>query len=130
MNPELLKEIELLYYDEKMSIRRVAAELKSSTQTVKDYLNTYSRGVRKGSEACLLRTTPEYSEKIRLTQLGERNTGAKLTKEKVIRIRREYDILLMDGYRKTEAQNKLATKYSVKRPTISDIVLRKTWKHI
>jgi DNA-binding transcriptional regulator LsrR (DeoR family) len=130
MNAELLKEIERLYYEEKLSARKVAATLHIATQTVKFCLTTYSAGIRNKSEACRLRTTAEYSEKIRATQLGELNTCAKLTEEKVKQIRIMYEELLWEGYNKTEAQYKLAKKYGVKRPTISDVVLRKTWKHI
>jgi hypothetical protein len=130
MNAELLEVIERLYYEEKMSTREVAKTLHTSSDKVIEFLNTYSSGTRDRSTACRLRTTPEYSEKIRNTQIGERNTCAKLTEEKVIRIRNEYEELLLDGYGKTEAQYKLARKYEVKRPTISDVVLRKTWRHI
>ncbi|WP_066307799.1 hypothetical protein [Bacillus sp. FJAT-29814] len=130
MNAELLKEIERLYYQEKLSTRNVARILHIEAHTVIKYLNQYAAGTREKSEACRLRTTPEYSEKIRSTQLGELNTCAKLTEEQVKRIRSEYEELLWDGYTKTDAQYKLAKKYGVKRPTISDVVLRKTWKHI
>jgi predicted XRE-type DNA-binding protein len=130
MDIELLKRIEYLYYDEKMSTRKVANILNIQQKTVITYLNKYSKGTRDKTKACLLRSTTDYREKIRQNQLGELNNSAKLTKEKVIYIRHEYEKLLLEGYKKTEAQHKLAKKFGVKRPTISDIVLRKTWKHI
>lgn len=129
MNKELLKEIEHLYYDEKMATRNVATALNTTTHIVRNYLNLYSNGARKRSEACLLRTTDDYREKIRITQLGERNTSVKLTADNVLKIRAEYQQLLLIT-NKSQAQYELAEKYGVKRPTISDIVLRKTWKHI
>ncbi|GIN22580.1 hypothetical protein J1TS3_37140 [Siminovitchia fordii] len=76
------------------------------------------------------RATPEYREKIRQTKIGEKNHQVKLTKDQVISIRQEYEAALQDGYQKTATQYYLAKKYSVKRSTISDIVLRRTWKHI
>jgi transposase len=130
MNVELLRKIEHLYYEEKMSTRKAANILNIQQSTVIKYLKKYSKGTRDRSEACKLRTTNEYREKIKQKQLGETNSSAKLTEEKVIRIRLEYEELLIDGCTKTEAQHKLAKKYGVKRPTISDIVLKRTWKHI
>jgi predicted DNA-binding protein YlxM (UPF0122 family) len=130
LNVELLQRIEQLYYEEKFSTRKVASSLSVPAQTVRDYLNTFSKGTRSASEACKLGATDEYRKKIGITKQGENNTGAKLTEKKVLLIRREYEELLEDGYRKTEAQHKLARKYNVKRPTISDVVLYKTWKHI
>jgi hypothetical protein len=130
VDSELLKQLEDLYYNQKLSSRQVAAILKIGSKTVIGYLNTYSNGTREKSESCLLRTTDEYREKLRISQLGENNTAVKLTAKNVLKIRKEYEELLLDGYKKTEAQYKLAGRYGVKRPTISDVVLRKTWKHI
>jgi len=65
-----------------------------------------------------------------LSQLGESNNQAKLTAETVLAIRDEYEIALKEGAQKTATQVALAKEHGVKRPTISDIVLRKTWKHV
>lgn len=130
MNTDLLKEIEDLYYKQKLSVRQVAVLLNISANTVRDYLNDFSSGTRGISEACLLRTTDDYRIKIGLTQQGENNTVAILNDKSVLMIRREYEEMLLDGYAKTQAQRKLGMKYNVKRSTISDVVLRRTWKHI
>ncbi|MCI3198097.1 hypothetical protein GXP75_21050 [Bacillus sp. HU-1818] len=75
------------------------------------------------------RQTAEYIEKLAMSKMGELNHRSKLNQEQVKSIRSEYQ-LLINNMKKTEAQNFLANKYGVKRPTISDIVLYKTWKHI
>ncbi|TWG61225.1 NUMOD3 domain-containing DNA-binding protein [Bacillus subtilis] len=75
------------------------------------------------------RHTAEYIEKIAEKKRGELNPSSKLSQEQVKSIRSEYE-LLINNMKKTEAQNYLAKRYGVKRPTISDIVLYKTWKHI
>ncbi|MFL0441749.1 hypothetical protein ACH0BE_00490 [Bacillus subtilis] len=75
------------------------------------------------------RHTAEYIEKIAEKKKGELNPSSKLNQEQVKSIRGEYE-LLINNMKKTEAQNYLAKRYGVKRPTISDIVLYKTWKHI
>ncbi|MEK3855923.1 sigma factor-like helix-turn-helix DNA-binding protein [Cytobacillus sp. FSL H8-0458] len=127
---KLGKVIEIMYYEQMKSSNRIASILGISSEFVVAYLNRYAKGTRSASEACILRADEEYREKIRETQLGESNTAAKLTTEKVVKIRNEYVNLLSEGHRKTHAQNYLAKKYGVKRPTVSDIVLRKTWRHI
>ncbi|MBU8716585.1 NUMOD3 domain-containing DNA-binding protein [Bacillus subtilis] len=75
------------------------------------------------------RQTAEYIEKLAKLKMGELNPKSKLSQEQVISIRKEYE-LLINYMKKTEAQNYLAERYCVKRSTISDIVLFKTWKHI
>lgn len=130
MNEELLKEIERLYYDEKLSITKVAAGLNIAVSTVSLYLNKYSHGTRSLSEAGRLRSTDEYRKKIGISKQGEKASHAKLTNQEVKKIRHEYDGLILDQYEKIEAQKKLAWKYGVTRATISDVVLRRTWKHI
>ena len=122
------KRIVYLYYITQYSVRQVSAELGCSFDIVKKVLrNTF--GMRDKKTSLALRSTPEYIEKIRQTKLGEANPQAKLTEAKVIKIRFAYEQMLLK-YKKTEAQEILAEEYGVKRPTISDIVLRNTWKHI
>ncbi|WP_332274825.1 NUMOD3 domain-containing DNA-binding protein [Bacillus velezensis] len=75
------------------------------------------------------RHTAEYIEKIAEKKKGELNPNSKLSPEQVKSIRSEYE-LLINNMKKTEAQNYLAIRYGVKRPTISDIVLYRTWKHL
>ena len=82
------------------------------------------------SEAAIFRKNDEYIEKLSLSQAGEKAHAAKLTEEAVLAIRKEYEEALHNGAQKTATQYFLAEKYNVKRPTISDIVLRRTWKHI
>ncbi|MGN7402713.1 hypothetical protein ACTHO0_22930 [Cytobacillus praedii] len=123
-------EIEFMYYDQLMSTRQIAKRLGVEPNFVKDYLNKFSKGTRGIKEACQLRTNDEYSEKLKEKQLGELNNCAKLTEEMVLKIRKEYEKMLDMGHSKTQAQYYLANKYNVKRPTISDAVLLKTWKHI
>ncbi|EWG11693.1 hypothetical protein [Cytobacillus firmus] len=130
MNTELLREIKRLYYNEKLSTRQVASIVGIQASSVGDYLNKYAEGTRDRKMACKLRTNDEYREKIKFTQLGEKNSVAKLTEEKVLKIRQIYEDLLSEGHGKTQAQYYLAKKYGVKRPTVSDIVRRRTWKHI
>ncbi|MFB7304568.1 hypothetical protein [Heyndrickxia sporothermodurans] len=127
---DFVKEVERLYYHEKLSIRRVAKLLNCSNTKVKFCIENQLNGVRSTKEALSLRSTAEYSEKLRQTQLGEKNNSVKLTQAAVIQIRKEYEQALQDGRQKTATQYYLAKKYNVKRPTISDVVLRKTWKHI
>ena len=117
-----------LYYIKRYSIRQVAKELGCAPDTASKALhNTF--GVRDRQKALALRSTDENREKIRQTKTGEKNSKAKLTESDVLAIREQYPIL-QGTFTKTQAQYLLAEDYGVKRPTISDIVLRKTWKHI
>jgi len=59
-------------------------------------------------------------DKIRKTQIGDRNSIAKLNWETVEKIRKEY----ASGSK----QKQLALKYNVSRPNISSVVNNKTWK--
>ncbi|MEK5394095.1 hypothetical protein NSQ59_27725 [Margalitia sp. FSL K6-0131] len=127
---DFVKEVEYLYYHKKLSIRQVANLLDCSASKVKHCLNTELKGARSLKEGCVLRSTTKYKEKLRKTQLGEKNNQVKLTTEAVIKIRQEYEQAINEGAQKTVTQNYLAQKYNVKRPTISDIVLQKTWKHV
>jgi hypothetical protein len=76
------------------------------------------------------RYTQEYAKKLSDTKIGEINPQAILNEHNVLLIRQEYKELLDKGYKKTETQYSLAKKYGVKRPTISDVVLNRTWKHL
>lgn len=125
-NETLEQKIVRLYYDEKHSIRQVCVVLKCSPQTVKKNL---IHGVRSKAESLALRSSDDYREKLRQTQTGKRNHQAKLTEKQVLEIRASYGNLL-GTFNKSQSQYILADEYGVKRPTISDIVLRKTWKHI
>ncbi|MGE8081455.1 sigma factor-like helix-turn-helix DNA-binding protein [Peribacillus loiseleuriae] len=126
----MLEKIKHLYYEEKLSTRQVAKQLNISPQTVKSRLKNELEGARSPKEGTILRSSQEYSGKIRVTQLGSKNSSAKLIEETVLRIRAEYEQALQDGKQKSATQHYLAKKYNVKRPTMSDIVLYKTWKHI
>lgn len=125
----ITKEIGRLYYDELLSASEVATAINRSKTFVLSRLHEMD-GPRTIHEGTILRSSAEYSEKIRITQLGDSNNQAKLTAETVLAIRDEYEIALKEGAQKTATQVALAMEYGVKRPTISDIVLRKTWKHI
>lgn len=84
---------------------------------------------RDREETLKLRSTDEYKNKLAATQLGEKNNAAKLTETDVLEIRAEYEKML-----KHESvfrnKTKLAEHYGVKRPTVNDILFRRTWKHI
>ncbi|MDO6448108.1 hypothetical protein [Oceanobacillus profundus] len=123
------KEIEHLYYNEKLSTQKVSEKLNCPRSLVQGRLKA-NRGLRSVSEALTLRSTPAYSEKIRATKVGNKNPQAKLNENQVLKIRDEYNFALEEGLPKTVTQNFLAKKYNIKRSTISDIVLRRTWKHI
>lgn len=127
--PELTKEIIRLYFDEKLSYRQVAKHLGVADSTVAKRLKELGGG-RSVQESTLLRSSPEYSEKIRITQLGESNSSAKLNEEKVLAIRDIYDNATKVKIKKYETELMLAKDYGVGRSTISDIVKRRTWKHI
>lgn len=125
-----VREVERLYYKEKYSIRQVASILNCSHHKVKNCLHSQLHGPRSHKEACRNRTTDEYSKKLHKAQLGENNNQVVLNAEAVLEIRKLYEQALQEGLQKTATQYYLANKFNVKRPTISDIVLRKTWKHI
>lgn len=118
-----------LYHTEKMSIRHIAKKVNLSTSYVRKKLHAESY-VRSQVEGSILRSTPDYREKISQTKIGEKNHRSRLTETQVKEIREAYKEAMKIGLPKTETQYILAEEYNVKRPTISDIVLRKTWKHI
>lgn len=76
------------------------------------------------------RTTDEYRAKIAREKLGEKNPSAILTSEVVIEIRKQYEVMLETGSKKTESQRYLGKVYGVSRSCVSDIVGRRTWKHL
>lgn len=127
--PKLNEVISRLYYTEKLSANAVAKKINRDKSFVLGRLHKM-QGPRTIHEGTILRTTPEYVEKIRQTKLGDRNHQAKLTESDVLDIRSRYQLALSEGAQKTATQVALAKKYGVKRPTISDIVLHRTWKHI
>ncbi|WP_342538472.1 hypothetical protein MKY15_20730 [Sporosarcina sp. FSL K6-1540] len=125
--PEL-KEIYRLYYENGLSASQVAKSIDRSKTFVIERLHEMD-GPRTIQEGTILRSSPEYSDSIRKTKLGEKNAQAKLSESDVLAIREQY-LILQGTFTKTQAQYLLADDYGVKRPTISDIVLNKTWKHI
>lgn len=117
-----------LYYVKRYSINLTARELRCSALVVKEAIqNTF--GMRTAPDKFDFRTSAEYRESLSLSQLGENNNSAKLTESDVLAIRQQYPIL-QGAFTKSQSQYLLADEYGVKRPTISDIVLRRTWKHI
>jgi len=72
-------------------------------------------GIKRSKETC---------EKIRKAQQGEKNNSVKLTEKKVISIRAEFKENVYGEY------VRLARKYGVNPPAITNVILRKTWKHI
>lgn len=79
-------------------------------------------GVRKHPES-RPRGDSHWARKHRELFFGENNVGAKLTEDKVRKIRKMFD---NDKYTKKE----LSVKYNVSLVTIDRIVSRITWKHI
>lgn len=126
---ELEEKIRAYYYDQKLSIRQVAKLMDISPNAVSRQLKSMG-GPRAMEDALRYRSTKAYSEKLSDTQIGEKNTQVKLTEADVLAIRSAYTSALQTGHQKTATQYKLAEQYGVKRPTISDIVLHKTWKHL
>jgi hypothetical protein len=123
-------EIVRLYYEEKLSMRQISTKINCSYGMVKYRLKLLGKDTRTLEECIILRNTPEYFEKLSLAQTGEKGLNAKLTKSSVLSIRQEYEEVLLSGAQKTATQYYLVEKHSVKRSSISDIVLRKTWKYI
>jgi predicted DNA-binding protein YlxM (UPF0122 family) len=155
VTPELIKEVGYFYYDKKLSIKEVAQRLNIGRTMTFDILNQNLDGSRKPKEAAKLRIKKYGNPKLTSIQLdhlrdrisvrgfkeewkkqisqknrGEGNKRAKLTEQTVLAIRNEYEEALKLGRQKTATQYELAEKYNIKRPTISDIVLCKKWKHI
>ena len=126
--PEL-KEIYRLYYENGLSASQVAKSIDRSKTFVLARLHEMD-GPRTIHEGTILRSSPEYSEKIRITQLGESNNSAKLTEPDVLAIRDIYDNAVKIGKKKYQTELMLAKDFGVGRSTISDIVKLRTWKHI
>lgn len=74
-------------------------------------------GIRKN------RYTEEYAKKLSVTKQGTKNPFARLTEAEVVVIRE----LFATGKWSHQA---LAERYNVARTTISDILHRRTWKHL
>ncbi|WP_311078128.1 hypothetical protein [Paenibacillus polymyxa] len=125
----LNEQIAFFYYDKLYSTRQVAKELNISTSAVVKVLNEQYTGCRNRSVACNLRTTNDYRTKLSTSQLGDSNNQRKLSSEEVIEIREQYEEMIKSNT-KLQSQIILAKSFGVKRPTISDIVLKRTWKHI
>ncbi|MET3209685.1 UNVERIFIED_CONTAM: putative transcriptional regulator [Paenibacillus sp. PvR008] len=125
----LNEQIAFLYYDKLYSTRQVAKELNISTSAVSKVLKEHYTGCRNRSAACNLRTTSNYCTKLSVSQQGDNNNQRKLSSEEVIEIRELYEEMIKSNT-KLQSQYMLAQKFGVRRPTISDIVLRRTWKHI
>lgn len=153
--PELIKEVGHFYYDQKLSIKEVAQRLNIKRTMTLEILNHNLHGSRTPKEAAILRRkkygnpklTPiqldqlrdrirvrgfkeEWKKQISQKNRGEGNKRAKITEQIVLAIRNEYEEAIKAGRQKTATQFELAEKYNIKRPTVSEIVLRKKWKHI
>ncbi|MDY7043632.1 hypothetical protein RVS70_05375 [Virgibacillus sp. M23] len=147
----LIPDIERMYYNEKLSMTRIANALNLSYETVEKVIVYLLHGKRERSDVAKYvfnnlsevqksnmveqatkkrLSSEDYIKKLSLTKLGIKNPQSKLNEEKVILIRRIYQDMLEQGYMKTQSQIVLAQKFGVKRPTISDIVLRRSWKHL
>lgn len=69
------------------------------------------------------RYNKEYAQKLSKTKNGSLNHQSKLSESQVIEIRNLHET----GNWTHQA---LADKFNIKRPTVSDIINRRTWKHI
>ncbi|KZE65041.1 hypothetical protein AV545_03725 [Paenibacillus jamilae] len=125
----LNEKIAFLYYDKLCSTRQVAKELNISASAVSKVLKEHYTGCRNRTVACNLRTTINYRSKLSTSQQGDNNNQRKLSSKEVIEIRELYEEMIKSNT-KLQSQYVLAQKFGVRRPTISDIVLRRTWKHI
>lgn len=125
----LKQRISQLYYDEKLSASQVAKVIGYSKSFVLNRLHEMD-GPRSVRDGTILRSSAEYSEKIRITQLGESNTSSKLNESEVLTIREIYNNAVSSGRKKYETELTLSKDFGVGRSTISDIVKGRTWKHI
>ena len=144
-----------LYYEKRNSVKQVAATVGYSDEKVTKILKEYFTGTRTPKEIGVMngerlrgtkippdkvenmrkgwmrsRSTVEYKAKIAREKIGEKNPSAILTSDIVIEIRKQYEVMLETGLRKTESQVYLGKVYGVSRSCVSDIVSRRTWKHI
>lgn len=103
----------------KMSISRIGHPFWGK----KDYImsDKAKENIRQGINE--KRYTEEYAQKLSDTKKGTKNHQSKLTEKQVIEIRN----LHKTGQWSHQA---IADRYNVKRPTISDIINKRTWKHI
>lgn len=146
-----IPEIEESYYNDKLSITQISKKLDMDFETVSNVLVYCLHGKLTRSESSKYvfknlteeqksnflnaaiekrKNDPIYIKKLSETKLGIKNPSSKLNEEQVKDVRKIYKELLNKGYKKTESQYIIAEKFGVKRSTISDIVLSKTWKHI
>jgi len=121
------KKIIFYYCTRKYSIRQTAKAINASSTYVRKILHTHNL-IRDKKEALTLRSTDEYRKKISDTKRGEKQ-AKKLTEQKVLAIRSEYENLIND-FTRTEVQYALAIDYEVSRSTILDVIHRRTWTHI
>lgn len=152
---EKLELISDLYYEQKNSVQQVAAVVGYSDKKVTQILKEYFTGIRTPKEIGAMngerlrgakfapdkvenmrrgwlrsRSTEEYKAKIAKGKIGEKNPQAILTSDIIIEIRKQYEVMLETGSMKTESQVFLGKVYGVSRSCVSDIVGRRTWKHI
>ena len=144
-----------LYYEQGNSVQQVAETVGYSHGKVTGILKKHLKGTRTPKEIgakngerlrgtkvapdkvenmrkgwLRSRTTDEYKAKIAREKIGEKNPSAVLTSDIVIEIRKQYNDMLETGSKKTESQRYLGKEYGVSRSCVSDIVGRRTWKHI
>lgn len=146
----MVPEIKRLYLNQELSIAQVSKNIGIDYGTTSNVINYYLKcnrtrsnnqkvvykklskdqinAIKAGRKSIM--GDKEYLRKLSTTKYGTLNPHHKLKESDVIEIRRLYKDYLEKGYKKTETQYLLADKFSVKRPTISDIVLYKTWKHL
>jgi|SRR5690625_1012263 len=143
--------IEKMYYSEGYSLSLISKQLKLDYSTVENVVQFILHGKRSRSDIArdsfnrltqhqrltftesaskIRKTDRGYIDKLSKTKQGVKNPSSKLNEIKVGKIRSLYNELLQEGRRKTESQHLLAGMFNVKRSTISDIVLYRTWKHI
>lgn len=125
---ELIEQIRREYVDNQKSIREVSAHVGLSKDSVRKVLLEL-KVMRTQREGCFTRVTKTYRESAAIKKEGAKNHQAKLTAEDVLEIRRAYPKLLFK-WSKVEAQRILAQQYGVRRPTISDVVLNRSWKRL
>lgn len=144
-----------LYYNQRQSVKQVAEKVGYGDRKVAKILKQHLRGTRSPKEVGMIngdrlrgrkftpdvvenmrkgwlqsRSSEEYKAKIAAEKIGEKNPQAILTPEIVVDIRKKYEIMLSEGSGKTESQRYLGKVHGVSRSCVSDIVGRRTWKHI
>ncbi len=147
---KLVPEIKKLYLEDQLSVAQVSRIIGIDYGTTSNVINHYLKcsrtrsenqknvykklskdqinAIKAGRESIM--DDKEYLRKLSTTKHGILNPQHKLKESDVMEIRKLYKYYLEKGYKKTETQHLLADKFSVKRPTISDIVLYKAWKYL